>query len=448
MWVIFHVAINHSGNPFLYFSLFPSVPNSCPASPRGAGSSGYRYGRNITSDLQLAAEYAAKAVSEQRRSIAEQRSGGSEQRAESAGGDSPRVNIQAWLLLRNRLLMFNLRKKAECVIMNACLFRLVSIFFGPGWVQATLFLCTADCPGHLLGPRQAADSQWHLCIHHQTLPLLPHCRQGLAGTVVLSRNTTFTRVSWEETFSSFKLMLLFPVTKRFSFFKNSIRHNLSLNRYFLKVARSQDEPGKGSFWRLDSASEAKLVEQAFRKRRQRGVACFRTPFGPLSSRWALQWVIRGLQVAHTDTHNDSVNPLSLLSASAPCDHLIGQNKVSVVLRFAWMSRGCWQWGALHVLLKVCWLVIWFLCFFCILLFRSAPASPTHQGLLSPPSSGLQTPECLSREGSPIPHDHHEQLANKLASVPEYRYSQSAPGKRANKISFKDPQMTSLLKRIK
>lgn len=60
-------------------------------------------------------------------------------------------------------------------------------------------------------------------------------------------------------------------------------------------------------------------------------------------------------------------------------------------------------------------------------YRSAPASPTHQGLLSPPSSGLQTPECLSREGSPISHDHHEQLASKLASVPEYRYSQSAPG---------------------
>lgn len=65
-----------------------------------------------------------------------------------------------------------------------------------------------------------------------------------------------------------------------------------------------------------------------------------------------------------------------------------------------------------------------------LLYRSAPASPTHQGLLSPPSSGLQTPECLSREGSPIPHDHHEQLACKLASVPEYRYSQSAPGEPA------------------
>ena len=32
-------------------------------------------------------------------------------------------------------------------------------------------------------------------------------------------------------------------------------------RYFVKVARSQEEPGKGSFWRIDPASEVKLVEQ-------------------------------------------------------------------------------------------------------------------------------------------------------------------------------------------
>lgn len=54
-----------------------SVPNSCPASPRGAGSSGYRFVQNVTSDLQLAAEFAAKAASEQQ--------------ADASGGDSPKV---------------------------------------------------------------------------------------------------------------------------------------------------------------------------------------------------------------------------------------------------------------------------------------------------------------------------------------------------------------------
>uniref|UniRef100_A0A8D0E499 Forkhead box K1 n=1 Tax=Salvator merianae TaxID=96440 RepID=A0A8D0E499_SALMN len=223
-----------------------SVPNSCPASPRGAGSSGYRLTQNITSDLQLAAEYAAKATSEQQ--------------ADISGGDSPKDESK------------------------------------PPYSYAQLIVQAIS---------SAQDKQLTLSgIYAHITKHYPYYRTADKG--------------WQ----------------------NSIRHNLSLNRYFIKVPRSQEEPGKGSFWRIDPTSESKLVEQAFRKRRQRGVSCFRTPFGPLSS-------------------------------------------------------------------------------------RSAPASPTHPGLLSPHASGLQTPECLSREGSPTPHDHD--LGSKLASVPEYRYSQSAPG---------------------
>ncbi|XP_076032192.1 forkhead box protein K2-like isoform X2 [Oratosquilla oratoria] len=83
------------------------------------------------------------------------------------------------------------------------------------------------------------------------------------------------------------------ITKNYPYYRtadkgwqNSIRHNLSLNRYFVKVPRSQEEPGKGSFWKIDPASESKLVDQAFKRRRQRGVPIFKTPFTHLSSRSA------------------------------------------------------------------------------------------------------------------------------------------------------------------